>query len=245
MRKLLEHIDLITVGEVTEQCRSLLLHLEKIVQLGNQVGEHNEAEAQTQAHADEAKRREEAEQEERMRQHAAAAEAHGIQKDEEDPLGRTLEEEEWNELAWKRKSFLAKAAEEAALEAQREEEEAAERDRERRRAEDQQEAERVAQLAQEATEAHLQAQKAQAEKEQAARHETKRGARGEAEEKASLSAGDEWTGAMQRKSKSQAVHSELLNIDITRFSGAMLARIVAARAVERGNLSGQQRKSAS
>ena len=45
---------------------------------------------------------------------------------------------------------------------------------------------------------------------------------------------DEWTGVAELKAK--AADSELLNIDITRFSGAMLARIVAARAVERDRL---------
>jgi len=91
----------------------------------------------------------------------------------------------------------------------------------------------------------LWAEKARTEEEQAAQRETERRRRVQAEEEASLPAAEKRAGAMQRKGSKAAVHSELSNIDITRFSGAMLARIVAARAVERDSLTGQQGKPAS
>ena len=84
MCALLEHIDLITFGEVTEPCRTLLLELEQVAESEKQASEHNEAEAQAEAQADTAKIQGEEESEDRLRQHAAAAEMHHIQKVQED-----------------------------------------------------------------------------------------------------------------------------------------------------------------
>ena len=99
--------------------------------------------------------------------------------------------------------------------------------------EEEQEAERVAKEEQEAAEAKREAEKVRITEEQTARREAER-LRLEQVAEVARRARDEWTEAAHLKD--MAAKSEILNIDITRFSGPMLARIVAARAAERDRL---------
>ena len=230
--ELLGHVDVINKGEISDECSLLLIELEQLAEeradetrqalaLAGRSAEEVAAEAERErlieaveaeaareaaAAAAEAAAAAQEEDEEMIRRYAAAAEANRVKKEQERAAA---------EAAAAKRAEVEAAAQEEAGRLAKEEEEA------RKAAEAEAEAVRVERE-------RLRAEKIARRAERTAARALAKQQRAEAEAQQEE---EEWTGEAQREAA--LVSSEILNIDITRFSGPMLARILAARAVER------------